>query len=216
MLCTRAKARKQGIADAGVRTLTSLDWRWTPSDAWQENGIRCMIASSASNACGMLDPSPPAMNLFHEFIGERMVRVRIACSGLPQSLLARRDASEKTYGTSESHFVLAVASDLMRRTMVRAFRRSAWSPSTSSRFSNLFVRFHPGQQHDVRTRSFSAAADSAYRTPQKYPRDAPPLENCTVHPIVHPRPPWKRSVVLPSRTACLNVIWLVLRHGKHL
>ena len=56
--CTRAEVRIQSIADAGARTLTSLDRRWTPSDAWLENGIRCMMASSASKSCGILDTSP--------------------------------------------------------------------------------------------------------------------------------------------------------------
>ena len=109
-----------------------------------------------------------------------------------------RDASEKIFGTSESHFVLAVASDLKRHTMVRAFKRSAWSLSTSSRFSN-FLEIPPWPRTRRSPQELRATADSTYRTLQRYPRDAPPRDNCT--PSSYARPPSKRSVVPTLRTA---------------
>ena len=164
---------------------------------------------SASKSCGTLDTLPAAiftrvgLRPFHEFTGERMGarphRLLGDCRSISWGVL-RRDASEKMCGASQSHFVLVVASDLKRRTKVRAFKRSAWSPSTLSRFSNLSCDSTLG-----RNTAFAPGASCSRRLSlphtTQHPRDAPPRDNCTVHPTVYAHPPSKRSVVPTLRTA---------------
>ena len=69
---------------------------------------------------------------------------------------------------------------------------------------------------------FRAAADSGNRSPQSFPRDAPPRDNCIARPIVYDRTPSKRTVeprYVPPEVLvagdCFNVMWLILRLGKN-
>ena len=79
---------------------------WTPSDAWLDNGILFgkQILVNIGHVVGS------GLKPFHKFFARACRNISCAVSG--------RDASEKFFATSESHFVLAVASDLKRRTMV--------------------------------------------------------------------------------------------------
>ena len=86
----------------------------------------------------------------------------------------------------------------------------------------------PQEKRLARNTAFAPRASCSRRPSlpytQRYPRDAPPRDNCTVRSIVDARPPSKRSVVPSLRTArsvlllgdCPNVIWLILRRGEHL
>ena len=107
-----------------TRTLTSLVCQWTPSDAWLDNGIPCMMASSASKSCGILDTSPAATvtrsasNLsMNSQDGARPFRLLgpAAVSGPSQDPTQARRYMEPRGATSSWR----------------------WSPSTSSRFSNI-------------------------------------------------------------------------------
>ena len=128
-------------------------------DGRLDNGIRCMVASWASKSCGVSAAifTRSALNLSMN----SQVRRRSASASLARACrsiswaVSGRHANEKIYGTSESHFVLAVASDLKRRTRVCTFKKIAWSSSTSSNFlkKKLFVSFNPGMEHGVHNRS---------------------------------------------------------------
>ena len=158
--CTYAEARIQGIADAGARTLTSLVWRWTPSDAWLDRVIRCMMPSSASKASGILDTSPAAIftrsasNLTMNSQARRWYASASLARASPGS---SQDASEKIWNLREPLGLGGGA-------MVRAFKRSAWSPSTSLRFSN-----HSGDSTLVRNTAFAPGTDCSCHVTQRTP-----------------------------------------------
>ena len=168
--CTGAEARIQGIADAGARTLISLDWRWTPPDSGLDNGIRCMMASSASKSYGILDMSPAAIFTRSASNLSRSSQVRGWCASasLAQACAVSRGPSQ--HATQARRYMEPL----------RATLSWLWYPTwTAAEAPDLFQlhqdsvtfrEFPPWPEHDVRPRCF--AKPPAFRTPERYPRDA--------------------------------------------
>ena len=139
-------------------------------------------------------------------------------------VISGRDASEKIFGTSQGHFVLAVASDLFEAP------HNGQSPQEKSlvpfRFVEIhlpLVRFHPGQEHGVRHKSFVQPPTqlTAHHRGTRATLHLVSTALCAPSPmLVHHR---SEAVcpryVPPERLVAgdhLNVIWIILRRDKHL
>ena len=182
-----AEAKIQGIADAGARTLPSLVWRWTPSDAWLDNGIRCMMASSASKSSGTLDTFPQRSSQGQPQNLSMNSKVRGWCASASLARACRRAGTRR-----KREDVWNLREPLRLGGGIRPeAQEKRLAPFDFQRDSVTSRGIHPGQEHCVRTKGLVQQPTQPHTTEVPARRSA----SCQLHCAPH----WLRSSTNESK-----------------